>query len=188
MAWGCPQFLVAFCFIKVCKSRRQQRESQLARWKSYSFVTKSWKWHSIAFAIFHLSLVLAYTQRDRLQKDVNARRQECLGAILKVCLPYLFQFSSVVQLCRTLCNPMNYSMPGLPVHHKHPEFTQTHVYRVSDAIQPSHPLLSPSPPAPNPSQHQSLFQLVSSSHQVAKILELQLQHQCFQWIFRTYFL
>ena len=68
------------------------------------------------------------------------------------------QFSSVAQLCLTLCDPMNRSMPGLPVHHQLPEFTQTHVHRVSDAIQPSHPLSSPSPPAPNPSQHQGLFQ------------------------------
>ena len=66
--------------------------------------------------------------------------------------------SSVAQSCPTLCDPMNRSTPGLPVHHQLPEFTQTHVHRVSDAIQPSHPLLSPSPPAPNPSQHQSLFQ------------------------------
>jgi len=68
------------------------------------------------------------------------------------------QFSSVAQLCPTLCDTMNCSMPGLPVHHHLLEFTQTHVHRVSDAIQPSHPLSSPSPPAPNPSQHQSLFQ------------------------------
>ena len=67
------------------------------------------------------------------------------------------QFSSVTQSCPTLCDPMNCSMPGLPVHHQIPEFNQTHVHRVSDAIQPAHPLLSPSPPAPNPSQHQSLF-------------------------------
>ena len=72
---------------------------------------------------------------------------------------------------------MNRSTPGLPVHHQLPEFTQTHVHRVSDAIQPSHPLSSPSPPAPNPSQHQSLFQWVSSSHEVPKVLEFQLQHQ-----------
>ena len=72
------------------------------------------------------------------------------------------QFSSVSQLCPTLCNPMNRSTPGLPVHHQLPEFTQTHVHWVGDAIQPSHPLLSPSPPAPNPSQHQSLFQWVCS--------------------------
>ena len=81
------------------------------------------------------------------------------------------QFSSVAQLCPTLCDPMNRSTPGLPVHHQLPEFTQTHVHRVSDAIQSSHPLSSPSPPAPNPSQHQSLFQWVNSSHEVAKILE-----------------
>ena len=83
-----------------------------------------------------------------------------------------FQFSSVAQLCPTLCDPMNRSSPGLPVHHQLPEFTQTHVHWVSDAIQPSHPLSSPSPPAPNPSQHQSLFQWVNSSHEVAKVLEL----------------
>ena len=68
------------------------------------------------------------------------------------------QFSSVTQPCPTLCDPMNHSTPGLPVHHQLPEFTQILVHRVGDAIQPSHPLLSPSPPAPNPSQHQSLFQ------------------------------
>ena len=68
------------------------------------------------------------------------------------------QIRSVAQSCPTLCNPMNCSTPGLPVHHQLPEFTQTHVHQVSDAIQASHPLLSPSPPAPNPSQHQSLFQ------------------------------
>ena len=86
-------------------------------------------------------------------------------------------FSSVQfspQSCPTLGNPMNCSMPGLPVHHQLPEFTQTHVHRVGDAIQPSHPLSSPSPPAPNLSQHQSLFQWVNSSHEVAKVLEFQL--------------
>ena len=78
------------------------------------------------------------------------------------------QFSSVAQPCLTLCNPMNCSMPGLPVHHQLQEFTQTHVHRVGDAIQPSHPLSSPSPPAPNPTKHQSLFQWVNSSHEVEK--------------------
>ena len=81
------------------------------------------------------------------------------------------QFSSVAQLCPTLCDPMNRSTPGLPVHHQLPEFTHIHVDRVSDAIQPSHHLSSPSPPAPNPSQHQSFFQWVNSSHEVAKVLE-----------------
>ena len=77
---------------------------------------------------------------------------------------------------------------GFPVHHQLPELTQTHVHWVSDAIQPSHPLSSPSPPALNLSQHQGLFQWVDSLHQVAKVLEFQLQYQSFQWIFRTDFL
>ena len=89
------------------------------------------------------------------------------------------QFSSVAQPCPILCNPMNCSMPGLPVHLL--EFTQTHIHWVSDAIQPSHPLSSPSPPAFNLSQHQGLFKWVSCSHQMAKVLEFQLQHQSFQW-------
>ena len=89
--------------------------------------------------------------------------------------------SSVTQSCLTLCDPMNCSTPGLPVHHQLPEFTQTHVHWVGDAIWPSHLLLSPSPPAFNLSQHQGLFQWVSSSHQVAKILEFPLQHLSFQW-------
>ena len=91
-------------------------------------------------------------------------------------LRYLYQIRSVTQSCPTLCDPMNRSRQhaALPVHHQLPEFTQTHVHRVSDAIQPSHPLSSPSPPAPNPFQHRSLFQWVNSSHEVAKVLEFQL--------------
>ena len=95
-------------------------------------------------------------------------------------IQYSVQFSSVAQSCLTLCDPMNRSMPGLPVHHQLPESTQTHVHQVDDAIQPSHPLSSPSPPAPIPSQHQGLFQLVNSSPEVAKVLEFQLYHQSFQ--------
>ena len=87
---------------------------------------------------------------------------------------FIIQFSSVTQSCPTLCYSMNHSTPGLPVHHQLPEFTQTYVHQVGDAIQPSHPLSSPSPPAPNPSQHQTLFQQVNSSHEVAKVLEFQL--------------
>ena len=83
-------------------------------------------------------------------------------------------FSSVTQSCLTLCDSMNCSTPGLPVHHQLPEFTQSHVHWVRDAIQPSHPLSSPSPPAPNLSQRQSLFQWVNSSHEAAKVLEFQL--------------
>ena len=95
------------------------------------------------------------------------------------------QFSSVAQLCPTLFNPMNCSTPGLPVYHQLPEFTQIHVHWVGDTIRPSHPLLSPSPPALDPSQHQGLFKWVSSSRQGAKVLEFQLQHQFFQWTPRT---
>ena len=95
------------------------------------------------------------------------------------------QLSSVTHSCSTLCNPLDCSTPGLPVHHQLPEFTQTHVHHVGDAIQPSHPLSSPSPPSFNLPQHQGLFKWVSSSHEVAKVLEFQLQHQSFQWTPRT---
>ena len=94
-----------------------------------------------------------------------------------------FQFSSV-QFSRSVVSdslrPMNCSTPGLPVYHQLLKFIQTHVYQVGDAIQSSHPLSSPSPPAPKPSQHQGLFQWVNSSHEVAKVLEFQLQHHSFQ--------
>ena len=95
------------------------------------------------------------------------------------------QFSSVTQSCPTLCDPMDRSMPGLPVYHQLLEFTQTHVHWVSDAIQLSHPLSSPSSPALSLSQHQGLFKWISSSHQVAKILEFQLQPPSFQWTLRN---
>ena len=100
-------------------------------------------------------------------------------------ISYLFQFSSVTQSYLTLCDPMNCSTPGFPVHHQLLESTQTHVHRVGDGIQPSHPLSSLSPPALNLSQNQGLFKWVSSLHQVAKVLEFQLQHQSFQWTPRT---
>ena len=98
------------------------------------------------------------------------------------------KFNLATQSCPTLYDPMDSSMPGFPVYHQLPELTQTHVHWVSDAIQPSHPLSSPFLPAFNLSQHQGLFKWVSSSHQVAKILEFQLQHQSRQWTLRTDFL
>ena len=102
---------------------------------------------------------------------------EQLDSLTHICL----SFSSVQSLSHVrLCNRMNRSTPGLPVHQQLPESTQTHVHWVGDAIQPSHPLSSPSPPAPNLSQHQGLFQWVNSSHQVAKVLEFQLQYYFFQ--------
>ena len=115
----------------------------------------------------HDSVGMSLNKLQEMVKDKEAWSAPFLGITKS-------QFSSVAQSCLTLCNPMNRSTPGLPVHHQLPEFTQTHVHRVSDAIQPSHPVSSPSPPAPNPSQHQSLFQWVNSSHEVAKVLEFQL--------------
>ena len=97
------------------------------------------------------------------------------------------QFNSVPQLCLTICDTMDCSMWGFTVHHQLLELTQTHDHQVGDAIQPSYPLSSPSLPAFNLSQHQSIFQWVSTSHQVAKVMEFQLQHQSSQWIFKTDF-
>ena len=102
-------------------------------------------------------------QYEFIKKDANSYLSFTLkkgyGLVNSLAVQFSsVQFSSVAQSCPTLCDTMNRSIPGLPVHHQLPEFTQTHVHQVSDAIQPSHPLSSPSPPAPNPSQHQSLFQ------------------------------
>ena len=102
--------------------------------------------------------------------------------------PSTIQFSSVTQSCLILCHPTDWSMPSLPVHHRLLELAQTHVHWVGDTIQLSHPLSSPSPPAFNLSPNQGLFQWVSSLHKVTKVLEFQLQHPSFQWIFRIDFL
>ena len=112
----------------------------------------------LIFIFYHTTRVISTYSKALMKAYLKSD-----GRIFKVLkmLSYNFssvQFSSVAQSCPTLCDPMNCSTPGLPVHHQLPEFTQTHIHRVSDAIQPSHPLSSPSPPAPNPSQHQSLFQ------------------------------
>ena len=130
------------------------------------------------------TLVRFLGQEDPLEKGqaATAAAAKSLQSCLILCdpidgsqpgspVPVSLQFSPVSQSCPTLCDPMNCSTPGLPVHHHLPEFTQTHVHRVRDAIQPSHPLSSPSPPAPNISQHQSLFQRVNSLHEVAKVLD-----------------
>ena len=109
--------------------------------------------------------------------SLNKARHRFKFGQSKTPLTNTWQLSSVTLPCPTLCDPMNCSTPGLPVHHQLLEFTQTHVHWVSDANQSSHPLSSPSPPALSFSQHQSLFKWVSSSHQVAKVLEFQLQHQ-----------
>ena len=114
------------------------------------------------------------------------KEQSFLFDSIQPCLQFSsVQFTLVTQSCPTLCDPMDCSRPDIPVHLQLPGFAQTHVHRVGDAIQPSHLLSSPSPPALNLSQHQGLFEWVSSSHQVAKVLEFQLQHQSFQWTPRT---
>ena len=122
-------------------------------------------------------LVKLNNENNSTDKDGICHVTWIKSKVFKIIMKYLYRivFSSVQLLSRArLCYPMNCSTPGLAVHHQLPEFTQTHIHRVSDAIQPSHPLLSPSPPAPNPSQHHSLFQWVNSSHEVAKVLEFQL--------------
>ena len=106
----------------------------------------------------------------------------------KIQHPFMICCCSVTKLCSTVSDPVNCSSPGFPVLYYLPEFEQTHVCWVSDAIHPFHPLSSPSPPTLNLSQHQGLFQWIGSSHHVAKVLELQLQHQSFQWVFRIDFL
>ena len=123
-------------------------------------------------------------QWDALPPNIHSMSSFRIHIITQI-LHSLIQFSSVAQSCLTLCNPKDCSTPGFPVHHQLLELAQTHVHWVSDAIQLSHPLSSPSPPTFNLSQHQGLFLWVSSSQQVAKALEYQLQHQSFQWIFRT---
>ena len=137
--------------------------------------------------------VLSWQPKQTNRRDRSERLRRCFKGthwpnLGQVELHNEWTDSSVTQSCLTLCDPMDYSMPGFPVHHQLPEPTQTRVHWVGDAIQPSNPLSSPSPPALNLSQHQGLFKWVSSSHQVAKVLEFQLQHQSFQWTFRTDFL
>ena len=122
--------------------------------------------------------------RDELMA-VNKFSNECdLGNWKREIGRDSVQFSCSV-VSDSFCHPMNWSTPGFPVHHQLLGFAQTHVHQVGDAIHPSHPLSSPSPPAFSLSQIQGLFQWVSSSHQVAKVLEFQLRHQCFQWTPRT---
>ena len=123
------------------------------------------------------------SRRVRVVKKISGRTNNTWKIPVQM-VGFSVLFSSIAQSCPTLCDPTDRSTQGLPVHHQLPEFTQTHVHWVGDAIQPSHPLSSLSPTF-NLSQHQGLFQWVSSLHQVAKVLEFQLQHQSFQWTLRT---
>ena len=138
--------------------------------------------------IFHLCVLSVFIfRRAGLHRNIETSRRNSRltkAYIIYIYRMYAFQFSSVAQLCLTFWDPMDYSVPGFPVHHPLLELAQTHTHWVSDAIQPSHPLLSPSPPATNPSQHQ-IFQWVNSLHEVAKVLEFQLQHQSFPRTPRT---
>ena len=140
-----------------------------------TYVYDYWKNHSLDYTDI-------YQQSDA--SILNTMSRFVISFLLRSSVP----FSSVAQSCPTFCNPMDCITLGLPVHHQFLELTQTHAHCVSDTIQPSYPLPSPSPPAFNLSQHQGLFKWLSSSHQVVKVLEFQFQHQSFQRILRTDFL
>ena len=149
--------------------------------KHIHFILLKYSWFKMCWFLIYTKVILSlsYTQTHilfhyDLLKDIGYPCATCC--------------CSVAQLCLTLCDPMDCITPGFPALHHLLELAQTHVHWVDDAIQPSHPLSSPSPPAFNLSQHQGLFQWVSYLHQVAKLWELQLQHQSFQWIIRTDFL
>ena len=133
-----------------------------------------WLYIHNTFSVIWRKLALVWNSGVRKNRPYKWCLQNNKCEFSRVQNSIIPQFSSVAQSCPTLWDPMNRSTPGRPVHHQLLEFTQTHVHPISDAIQPSHPLSSPSPPAPNSSQHQSLFQWVNTSHEVAKVLEFQL--------------
>ena len=143
-------------------------------------------YHTIALTS-QATKVMFKILHTRLQQNVNCELPDVQAGFRKG-RGNRDQNANIVQLCPTLCDPMDCSTPGLPVHHQLPESTQTHVHWVGDAIQPSHPLSSPSWSAFSLYQHQGLFKWVISLHQVAKVLQFQLQHQPFQWTPRTDFL
>ena len=161
---------------------------QIRTWRTGGDSLKNWKQNCHMTQQAHC---WPHTEETRIERDMCTSM--FISALFTTAKAWKqprcpIQFSSVAQAYLTLWNPMDCSTPGLPVHNQIPEFTQPHVHWVGDAIQLSHPLSSPSPPAFNPSQHQGLLHWVSSLHQVAKVLEFQVQHQSFQWIFRTDFL
>ena len=159
--------------------RLSQRESGCAHWLPSLIGMKA----EIVFLLLP-ALLLPFSSISEEESKVNHPFHLSLDAISHLSFWTSVQFSSVAQSCPTLCDPMNQSTPGLPVHYQLLEFTHTHVQCIGDAIQLSHPLLALSP-ALNLSQHQGLFKWVRSSHQVAKVLEFQPQHQSFQWTPRT---
>ena len=159
----CPGVLRAVPILKIHMKRTRLKNINLCNihWKT-NILHKCWRGNIMAW----------YWRLNKRWQNIK-KHNFCyywnINFLKKVHLGDCLVYSSVAQYCLTLCDPMNHSMPGLSVHHQLPEFTQTHVHWVGDAIQPSHPLSSPSPPGPNPSQHQGLFQWVNSLHQVAKI-------------------
>ena len=158
-------------------------KSSFTKHSRWTLLTQYWTWANIRLinSTQHALKVTGFSWSSVRRRFLHENLFNNL--ISNILITY--QFSSVAQSCLTLCDPMNWSTPGLHVHHQLPELTQTHVHWVGDAIQPSHPLSSPSPPALNLSQHHGLFKWVSSLHQVAKVLEFQLQHQTYQWTPRT---
>ena len=137
----------------------------------------------VAFGQRELQFLTSFEEPNIISQLIFIEHLHCESNCRRI-----HQFSSVTQSCPTLCSPVDCSTPGFPIHHQLPERAQTHVHQVGDAIQLSHRLSTPSPPALNLSQHQGLFKWVSSSQQVAKVLGVLIQHQSFQWIFRTNFL
>ena len=160
-------------------------QARTLEWVANSF-SNAWKWKVKVKSLSRVPLLATpWTAVYQAPLPMGFSRQEYWSGV-PVPSPYVnYKVSSVAQSCQSLCDSMNRSTPGLPVYHQLPEFTQTQVHRVNDAIQPSHPLSSPFPPALNPSQHQGLFQWINSSHEVAKVLEFQLEHQSFYWTPRT---
>ena len=182
------------CLVFVCPESRVSWTGK--NWKAYSVLQRQGT-HPVCGQTWAVSTPLAPWAACRPWGALSIGRMQYLLCIsimnavrMSLFMGIIFflspvQFRSLAQLCPTLCDPMNRRTPGLPVDHQLPESTQTHVHCVGDAILPSHPPSSPSPPSLHCSQHQGLFQWVSSSHEVAKVLEFQLQHQSFQWTPRT---
>ena len=156
-----------------------------------SFMDYEIVWNVIC-QVISITVIFPKLKKEKKKKNIITRLSNRSESQEKTIVLYFKNwcsiFSSVTQPCPSLCDPMDCSTPGFPVHQQLLELARTHIHWVCDAIQPSHPLSSPSPSASNLSQHQGLFQWVSSLHQVAKVLEFQLQHQFFQWISRTDFL
>ena len=178
--------LLSFCFSKYSPAHISSFSWSLPQ----SALLSSGSWPSLCLPYpdyinsYRRNLAVRKERQHCILGDACMEREIGLGQGMRV---FSSVFSSFAQSCLTLCDPMNCSTPGFPVHHQLLELTQTHVHWV-DAIQPSHPLSSPSPPILSLSQNQGLFTGVSSSRQVAKVLEFQLQHQSFQWTFQDWFL